>query len=190
MIVANTDSADQHRRETFRAVAGQFASGVTVVIALRDGEPHATTASSFVAISPEPPLIAVCFAESARMQLLLRESKRFTVSVLGESDHALARRFARPDRPMGWSGLVGVALARRDPQPPVLERAVAWFDCAQREILSLGDHICFVGEVLEMERDGSAQPLLYYRGRFHRLGPPAAPPRWSTIDRTDLAADW
>ncbi|MDQ4099995.1 MAG: flavin reductase family protein [Chloroflexota bacterium] len=190
MIVTEPDSTDEQRREAFRAVAGQFASGVTVVIALRDGEPHATTASSFVAVSSEPPLIAVCFAESARMQLLLRESKRFTVSVLREEDHPLARRFARPDRPMGWSGLAGVALARRDPHPPVLEQAVAWFDCAQREILPLGDHLCFVGEVLAMERDGSAQPLLYYRGRFHRLGPPAAPPRWSTIDRTDLAADW
>jgi flavin reductase (DIM6/NTAB) family NADH-FMN oxidoreductase RutF len=178
------------RREAFRGVTGHFASGVALVIAPRDGEPHATTASSFVAVSSEPPLIAVCFAEAARMHHLLRESGRFTLNVLRDADHALARRFARPDRPMGWSGLAGLELARRDPDPPVLGQAAAWLDCAVRETVPLGDHVLFVGEALAMGRDETAPALLYHRGRFHRLGPPAAPPRWATIERADLAADW
>ena len=189
-MTASTEPSRRQRREAFRGVCGQFGGGVAVVIALRDGEPHATTAGSFVAVSSEPPLLAVCFAEATRTARLLRESGRFTLNVLREADHAIARRFARPDRPTGWSGLAGLALARRDPDPPVLRQAIAWLDCAVRTVLPLGDHVLFVGEPLAMERDATAQPLLYHRGRFHRLGPPAAPAPWSTVDRTTLAADW
>lgn len=174
----------------FRGVAGQFASGVAVVIAMADGGPHATTASSFVAVSAEPPLIAVFFATAARMHGLMTPGVRFSVSILPEADYGLARRFARPNRPTGWPGLDGVELRRRDPEPPVLAHAIAWFDCAVSEVVPMGDHGCFVGEVRAMGRDPAGEPLLYYRGRLHRLGAAAAPPAWARLDRTDLAADW
>jgi flavin reductase (DIM6/NTAB) family NADH-FMN oxidoreductase RutF len=189
VTVLAAERSQRQQREAFRGVCGQFAGGVAVVIVLCEGEPHATTAGSFVAVSFDPPLLAVCFAEATRTALLLRDSGRFTVSVLRDTDHAIARRFARPDRPMGWSGLAGLDLLRRDPDPPVLGQAVAWLDCTVRTVLPLGDHVCFVGEALTVERDATARPLLYYRGRFHRLGPPAAPPPWSIVDRADLAAD-
>ena len=184
------DAARPDPREEFRGVAGQFASGVAVVIALTEAGPHATTASSFVAVSPEPPLVAVFFATAARMHDQMTRGGRFSVSILREADHGLARRFARPDRPTGWPGLAGVELSHRDPAPPVLAQAVAWLDCAVVQVVPMGDHGCFVGEVLAMARDPAARPLVYYRGRLHQLGPPAAPPAWSTLDRTDLAADW
>lgn len=184
----NPTSTDPRRE--FRGVAGRFASGVAVVIAMADGGPHATTASSFVAVSAEPPLIAVFFATAARMHGLMSRGVRFTVSILQEADHDLARRFARPNRPMGWPGLDGVELRRRDPDLPVLSHAIAWLDCAVSEVVPMGDHGCFVGEVRAMGRSPAGEPLVYYRGRLHRLGPPAAPSAWSTLDRTDLAADW
>jgi flavin reductase (DIM6/NTAB) family NADH-FMN oxidoreductase RutF len=178
------------RRQEFRGVTAQFPSGVAIVITIAAGEPHATTASSFVAVSAEPPLVAVFFAAGARMGGFLQASRRFTINVIGVADHALARRFARPDRPTGWSGLGGVELTRRDPDPPVLAQAAAWLDCAVRDVLPLGDHVCFVGEPLAMGRDPEARPLLYYRGRFHQLGPSAAPALWSDLSRDDLCADW
>jgi flavin reductase (DIM6/NTAB) family NADH-FMN oxidoreductase RutF len=184
------DDTIEDRRQAFRGVTAQFPSGVAVVISLVGGEPHATTASSFVAVSSDPPLVAVFFAAGARMHGLVRESGRFSLSILRDADHVLARRFARPDRPMGWSGLAGLDLTRRDPDPPVLTNAAAWLDCVVRNILPLGDHVCFVGEAQAMGRDPAAQPLLYYRGRFHRLGPSAAPAPWAELDRADLAADW
>jgi flavin reductase (DIM6/NTAB) family NADH-FMN oxidoreductase RutF len=77
-----------------------------------------------------------------------------------------------------------------DLAPPILDRAAAWFDCRVRQVVEMGDHACFVGEVIECGRDPDAPPLLYYRGRFHGLGPPVAPTPWSTLDRSDLIADW
>src|SRR5215467_9502939 len=106
--------------QRFRGVAGQLACAVTVVIVLVEGEPHATTASAFTLVSLAPPLVAVFFDAGSRTSGCLRSAGRFSVSVLGERDVGVARRCARPGRPSGWEGLVGVKLVRRDPAPPVL----------------------------------------------------------------------
>ena len=177
-------------RQAFRGAAGQVASGVAIVITLVDGEPHAATASSGVIASVDPPLLAVFFSIGTRMHEYLARSGSFTVNLLGQPDHALARRFANPARSGGWAGFAGVELRRREIAPPILAGAAAWFDCRVRQVVEMGDHACFVGEVVECGRDPDAPPLLYYRGRFHGLGPPVAPTPWSTLDRSDLIADW
>lgn len=176
----------------FRGGAGHLASGVAIVITMVDGAPHATTASSGVVVSVDPPLLAIFFAAGSRMREALSAAGpgTFTASLLRADDYGLGRRFASPARPTGWPGLAGLDLIRRDPSPPVLAHAVAWFDCQLRQIVPMGDHDCFVGEVIACDRDPAAPPLLYHRGRFHGLGPPVAPTAWSTLDRSDLTADW
>jgi flavin reductase (DIM6/NTAB) family NADH-FMN oxidoreductase RutF len=177
-------------RQAFRGAAGQIASGVAIVITMVDGEAHGATASSGVIASLSPPLLAVFFSLGSRMHEGLGQSSAFTVNLLGQPDHGLARRFANPARSSGWAGFAGVELLRRELAPPVLAEAAAWFDCRVRQVVTMGDHGCFVGEVEGCGRDPDAPPLLYYRGRFHGLGPPAAPVPWSPLDRIDLVADW
>jgi flavin reductase (DIM6/NTAB) family NADH-FMN oxidoreductase RutF len=177
-------------RQTFSGAAGQIASGVAIVIAMVDGEPHAATASSGVVASLDPPLLAVFFSLRSRMHDCLARSGSFTVNLLDRADHGLARRFANPARPSGWAGLSGVEVVHRESDPPILTRAAAWFDCRVHQVVTMGDHGCFVGEVVECGRDPDSPPLLYYRGRFHGVGAPVAPAHWSTLDRSDLIADW
>jgi flavin reductase (DIM6/NTAB) family NADH-FMN oxidoreductase RutF len=177
-------------RQAFRGAAGQIASGVAVVITMVDGEPHAATASSGVTASIDPPLLAVFFSIGSRMHDCLTQSGMFTVSLLSQTEHGLARRFANPARPSGWAGFSGVDVLRREMEPLILAQAAAWFDCRVNQVVTMGDHSCFVGEVVGCDRDPAAPPLLYYRGRFHGLGPPVAPTPWSALDRTDLIADW
>lgn len=69
-------------------------------------------------------------------------------------------------------------------------RAAAWFDCRVRQVVVMGDHACFVDEVVGRGRDAKAPPLVYDRGRLHGLGQPVAPTPWSTLDRGDLIAGW
>jgi flavin reductase (DIM6/NTAB) family NADH-FMN oxidoreductase RutF len=177
-------------KQAFRGAAGQVASGVAIVVTMIDEAPHAATASSGVIASIDPPLLAVFFSIGTRMHECLMQSGSFTANLLGQSDHGLARRFANPARPSGWAGFAGVDLLRRDLAPPILAHAAAWFDCRVRQVVEMGDHACFVGEVIDCGRDPDAPPLLYYRGRFHSLGPQAAPAPWSPLDRVDLVADW
>ena len=177
-------------RDAFRGLAGHLATAVSIVVTLVDGEPLATTAGSVVAASWEPPLLAVFFRAGSRMEAALGESGRFTVNLLGEADHGLARRFARPERRAGWLGFAGVPLHRRGLLPPAIASAIAWADCRVVRTYVTGDHRCFVGEVLALERDGAAAPLVYYRGRFRALGPATAPAAWSLAETTDLKTVW
>jgi flavin reductase (DIM6/NTAB) family NADH-FMN oxidoreductase RutF len=184
------EESPEDPRQAFRGTAGQIASGVAIVITMAAGEPHAATASSGVVASLDPPLLAVFFSIGSRMHDCLARSGSFTVNLLSRGDHGLARRFANPARPSGWAGFSGVDVLEREIGPPILAQAAAWFDCRVRQVVSMGDHDCFVGEVVACGRDPDAPPLLYYRGRFHGLGPAVAPAPWSTLDRSDLIADW
>jgi 3-hydroxy-9,10-secoandrosta-1,3,5(10)-triene-9,17-dione monooxygenase reductase component len=177
-------------RQAFPAFAGQLVTGVSVVVTMVDGEPLATTASSVVAASWHPPLLAVLFGNASRMSAALERSRRFTVNVLGEADHCLAQRFARHHRSHGWAALSGIHLQRLDPAPPIFQSAIAWADCTVVQIVPMGDHRCFVAEVGALERDPARKPLAYYRGRFRGLGPLIAPAAWTEADIGDLAATW
>src|SRR5687768_10044841 len=119
--------AREDPRQVFRGAAGQVASGVAIVIAMVDREPHAATASSGVVASLDPPLLAVIFSLRSRMHDCLTRSASFTVNLLSQTDHGLARRFANPARPSGWAGLSGVEVVHRESDPPILTRAAAWF---------------------------------------------------------------
>ena len=76
---------------------GQFATGVTVVTT-RDasGQPLGLTVSAFCSVSLEPPLVLVCIDHRSEANRGLRESGRFGVSVLGEHQEDVSRRFAAP----------------------------------------------------------------------------------------------
>lgn len=187
--MAGIDAPEDFRRQ-FHGVAGQLASGVAVVSTIVDDEPHAATASSVVPASYDPPLVAVFFASHSRTHDRLRHSGRFSISLLGAADHDLARRFALPKRKNGWKAFVGVDVIRREEAPPLLANAIAWIDCKVSQIVPVGDHSCFVGLVTAMERRPTAEPLVYYRGRFFQLGPAVAPGQWFIPDADDLTTIW
>ena len=183
--VALTDPAT-----AFRGVAGQLATPVAVVMTLLDGMPAAATISSVVAASWQPPLLAIMLRRGSGIEAALGASGRFTVNVLGEADHALARRWARPGRERSWDAFADIPLRRRDPLPPLLTGAVVWADCLVAQSFIVGDHRCIVGDVIAADRNHEAAPLVYYRGRFRGLGPGLAPAAWSLADTTELAASW
>lgn len=188
-MITGSDLAST-RRCTFRAVAGHVVAGVSVVTTLVDSEPVATTASSVVAASWDPPLLAVFFRAGSRMDRALDGAERFTINVLGEQDLGLARRFSSTDRRSGWEAFKGVKLAEREPLPPMIASAIAWADCAVVQIITVGDHRCFVGEIRDCDRDDAVAPLVYYRGRYRGLGPAIAPAIWAPIDDIDLTSAW
>lgn len=175
-----------------RGAAAHLANSVAIVIAMSENAPIAVTASSVAVVSREPPLLTVAFTVGSRMQRALAAEcgQAFTVGVLDDGDHALARRFAIPGRASGWTSLAGVPLVRRDPAPPLLGNAAVWFDCRVRQIVPLGDHDLVVGEIAACGRDLAARPLLHHRGRFHGLGPLVAPAEWVLPERGDLVANW
>ncbi|MDR5814396.1 MULTISPECIES: flavin reductase family protein [unclassified Caballeronia] len=155
----------------FRTALGQFATGVTVITTLTpSGQPIGITASSFNSVSLDPPLVLWSLATRSASMAVFRSNSHYVVNVLAASQLDLCRRFAtvKGDR------FAGVSHAAGDSGMPVLDGAIAWFECHNRSRYDEGDHVIFVGEVERcgVREDGDpAAPLVFQAGGFHTLGP-------------------
>lgn len=158
-------SVDAH---SFRRTLGQFASGVTVVTT-RDaaGRVLGLTVSSFCSVSLHPPLVLVCIDQRSDANAGMRESGLFAVSVLGEEQEDVSRRFASRER----DKLAGIAFVEGRHGLPLVPGALAHVQCRVRSFHLEGDHTVWVGDVLALAAH-PGRPLLYHAGGYHRLSGP------------------
>ncbi|MEV4616916.1 flavin reductase family protein [Kitasatospora sp. NPDC049258] len=152
----------------------QLASGVSLVTANdpEDGEDVGMTATSFLSVSLEPPLVLVSVRTDSRMDEVLTRAEAWAVSLLDEGQRALASRFAMkgrlsdrllfadtPHRPGPWSAA------------PLIDGALATVECRTEQRVEAGDHVLVLGRVLEARVSGPAgRPLLYFRGGYRQVG--------------------
>lgn len=157
----------------FRKALGNFATGVTIVTTRgEDGEPIGMTANSFNSVSLDPPMVLWSLAKSARSLAAFARAPYWNVHVLACDQEALSNRFARA----GEDKFGALAL---DPCPtgmPLLPGCSARFQCRSAFQYEGGDHIIFVGEVIDYDR-AELPPLLYVTGQYavaaHKCGPVA-----------------
>lgn len=154
--------------DTFRAVLGRFASGVTIVT-VRDaeGKDHGMTVSAFCSLSLDPPLVLFCVDHAASMHDLLLEHPRFGISVLSSSQEAFSRRFADQESERS-ERFYGIAYRRGESEVVLLDDALAHLECRVLRHHDSGDHTIFVAEV-ERGRALDGRPLLYFRGGYAQL---------------------
>ena len=149
----------------FRAVLGHFATGVTVVTAMDDGEPIGMAANSFSSVSLDPPLVLFCAAHNSSTWPRIQRSRSFAVNILSDHQEEVSQLFATrgADRfaSVGWSVGVGGS--------PILDDVVAFLDCRIEAEHEAGDHMIVVGRVLDLGLTAAAGPLLFHRGAYGRL---------------------
>ena len=147
----------------FRAALGMFATGVTIVTARgADGAPVGLTANSFNSVSLAPPLVLWSLARSAGSMPHFERGSHYAINILAAEQRDLAERFASrtADRYAGVAWSEGAAGA------PVIQGAVATFECFNRSRYEEGDHVIFVGEVERCAHRPGAQPLIFHGGRY------------------------
>ncbi|MFQ5966608.1 MAG: flavin reductase family protein [Acidimicrobiia bacterium] len=152
----------------FRDMLGNFATGVVVVTGLHDDNPVGFSVNSFTSVSLEPPLVLFCIARESTTWPKIRASGVFAVNVLTEQQEDLCRTFASP----GLERFDGVAWSQAPSGSPILDEALAWLDCTTDAVHPGGDHEIVLGRVAAMGLpDATRQPLIFYRGSYHRLYP-------------------
>jgi flavin reductase (DIM6/NTAB) family NADH-FMN oxidoreductase RutF len=150
-----------------RSVMRRFPHGVAVLTVDAEGERLGLTVGSLVSLSLEPPLVGVAIARQAAMHELLRRAGGFALSLLAGDQDGLAQHFARGVPPIAlWDGIAsrGGALGA-----PLLEGALGWLECRLVAEHGAGDHTFFVGEVLSVELDGHAAPLVHVESGYRSL---------------------
>ncbi|WP_218510000.1 flavin reductase family protein [Variovorax sp. dw_308] len=154
--------------DEFRDALGMFATGVTIVTArAADGTLVGLTANSFNSVSLTPPLVLWSLARSSGSMPALDTGSHYAINILAANQRELAERFAqkRADR---W---IDVTFAEGLGGAPLLDGAVASFECFNRSRYDEGDHVIFVGEVERCSMRVGASPLLFHGGRFYTEHP-------------------
>lgn len=149
----------------FRQVLGHFATGVTVVTAMSDGEPVGLAVGSFSSVSLDPPLVAFFPDRTSSSWPKIRAAGSFCVNVLGEGQEDVCRRFASK----GDDKFSGLGWQPAASGSPLLDGVVAWIDCDIHSVDDAGDHFCVMGAVRDLDVAHDGGPLLFFRGGYGRF---------------------
>ena len=146
-----------------RDTMGRFCTGVVLATGISEGRPCGFAAQSFVSLSLDPPLVALCPARTSSSWPLMRASGSFCINVLGAQQKALCDAFARS----GGDKFEGVGWHAGATGSPIIDDVLAWVDCDLEAEHDAGDHTIAVGRVRDlriMAADGG--PLLFFSGRY------------------------
>ncbi len=147
--------------DLFKKSMSQFPSGVTV-LTVKKGEDDfkGMTASAFVSISLNPPLILESVSKTAKIHHHLMKAGSFGVSILNKHQAEISNYFA--------------GFAKDGFEPEMINGAEGqWFVkgslarlcCKVVQTVDAGDHTLFIGEVLSAEVE-EGEPLIYFNRAY------------------------
>lgn len=139
----------------------QLSLGVYVIGACHDDRQDAFTASSVMQASFEPLLLAVSIKPAHASYPLMRASRNFSINVLRKDQMDMARHFGtHADR--DGERLRNVSWTTGETGAPILDDALAWFECELTAVMPAGDHRIVLGRVVNGHIvDAQASPMLY-----------------------------
>ncbi|MER2107087.1 MAG: flavin reductase family protein [Solibacillus sp.] len=144
----------------FRDAMGKFATGVTVLTTINDGEPHGMTANGFMSVSLTPKLVVISIGHKAKFLEKIKKSGVFAVNILAAHQQNYSKIFAgQQDGQVAFNELAGL---------PVVDEALAQVACKVTAEHVEGDHTLFIGEVLEIKLV-QGNPLLFFGGQYRSL---------------------
>jgi len=166
----------------FRKALGAFTTGVTVVTARgADGKDYGLTANSFNSVSMEPPMVLWSLGKNSSSIAAFTGTDYFAVHILAADQEAVSNRFAKS----GTDKFAGATLGRGHGEVPLLDGCSARFECRVAYQYDGGDHVIFVGEVLNFD-NFARPPLIFHGGNYGLL--------LKKADETDVSAafggDW
>lgn len=162
---------EESERRRMRDLMAHFATGVTVVAARHGPLLAGMTANAIATISIDPPILMASIARKAETHDAIIGSHAFAVSVLADDQQELAECFAQPTTAAKLTRFCDAAWHEAETGSPILEGALAYFDCRLIEHHDGGDHTIFLGEIVAAGFREDAQPLLWYGSGYRRLAP-------------------
>ena len=161
-----TISGEPLTDQALRKMRGLFASGVTVVTTVHEGQLRGVTVSAFASVSLNPPLVMMCLANESESKDWIAESGVFAVNILSDEQEFLSERFAAR-APIVNGRFDGVPYNTAITGSPILAKSLAWYDCRVEATHDGGDHTIFIGrvEAVGFGAEGK-QPLLYFANRY------------------------
>jgi len=161
------DIDDQFDQALLRQAFGCFPSGVTAFCGLLDGVAEGMAASSFISVSLDPALVAVCVANTSTTWPKLAGLQRLGLSVLA-GDHAPIARALASKTGDRFSGVDWMAT---DSGAVFVHGATLWLECAPYKRIEAGDHEIVVLQIVSLAAYPDVTPMIFHRSGFRELAP-------------------
>ena len=162
----------------YREAMARLAGAVHLVTTDGPGGRAGFTATAVCSVSDTPPTLLVCINRDSSAYPAFSRNGRLCVNLLAAGHEALAEAFGR--RPLAErfsEGVWGEGLGGG----PVLDGALAAFDCRIVHRVTAGTHDVLFGEV-EALSGGGGDALVYGFRRYHGVARDLAPPSPSLQD--------
>jgi flavin reductase (DIM6/NTAB) family NADH-FMN oxidoreductase RutF len=147
----------------FRMAMGNFCTGVVIATGMQDSTPAGFAAQSFVSLSLDPPLVALCPGKSSSSWPKLRDSGSFCINILAADQKAVCDAMAQS----GGDKFSEFAWHGGTTGSPILEGVLGYVDCDLEAEHDAGDHTIAIGRVRDFAvTDVEKLPLLFFRGGY------------------------
>ena len=154
-------------RSDFRSAMSQAVTGVNIVTTDGPGGRYGLTVSAVSSVSAEPPMLLVCVNQKSVAGSAIEANGSFAINVLATDQQSAAETFSGSDahgdaytfNEEDWTTAVT--------KSPVLNGAVATFDCRIEAVIPAATHTIFIGRV-QATRARPGTPLLYTSRSYGR----------------------
>jgi flavin reductase (DIM6/NTAB) family NADH-FMN oxidoreductase RutF len=160
---------NEELRNTVGKALGRVPSGVFVLTARdADQRPCAMLASWVQQAAFDPPAVCLAIGKGRPMRDTIVRTGRLALSILGDGDKELMRRFARPRGPEDDALADGETFAAPSGLPVVVG-ALAWLDCEMIQTSDFGgDHELLIARVIAGDLLRTGHSFTHVRGNgFH-----------------------
>ena len=158
--------------QVFREAMSRLGAAVNVITLAAEGGPTGFTASAVCSVTDQPPTLLICINRNSRSRGEIKIGIGICVNTLASHQQMLSAAFAGPLEMQerfthgSWIKLVTGA--------PVLEEAVASFDCHVSNIVEVGTHSVLFCEVAAVHMGDPREGLAYFARAYHVLPHPAS----------------
>lgn len=156
-------------RDDYRGGMARLAAAVNAVTTDGPAGLGGFTASAVCSVTDDPPTLIVCVNLASRQNEIIRANRVLCVNTLAADQSDIATLFSTKELPIEqrfaagkWSTLATGS--------PVLEGAIASFDCKVVERLERGTHSVIFCEVQAIRVRADGDPLLYLDRQYRGIG--------------------
>lgn len=146
--------------ESFRGALGTFVTGVTVITTDSPEGPVAIVANSFASVSLDPPLVLWSPAKASKRFEYFAGSRRFAVHVLAADQRDICASIIKSK-----TAIKDVPTHMSHCGMPIIEGALASFECNLHATHDAGDHVIVVGHVTKAHHR-AGNPLVFHAGKY------------------------
>ena len=161
--------ADEVSTQMFRDGMARLGASVNVITSDGPSGRLGFTATSVCSLSDSPPSLIVCMNRSSAQNAPFKANRVLCVNVLAPEHTDLSAAFAGVGRLDSDRRFAKGAWSTLKTGAPVLEGAVAAFDCTIRDHVEASTHTILICDVVGLSMAETSSSLIYFMREYHRL---------------------